>query len=236
MSVAVANSTKVDPSVTASIPLVLSGSPTTGNVLIAFINYGQFGTTRTVTPPAGTWTQFLSGTQTFDSIDVWWHLVFGGDGTTWTFTLNDGSEFSSGEMYEISGCSTTSPFDNGAITKSSSTASLNTASLTPTVLSCLALTAMTQDSNSVGSTTVGAGFTIDKTAGGSSGRGGAIASRNSLTSDTTTAISTTWSIVVATEALSALVLVQPPITSTDTQEWMPRQSAQRGPRVTNMMY
>jgi hypothetical protein len=206
---AVVQSCKADPGVGASIAFTLSGSPTTGNILIAFINFGQFGVTRTVTPPDGSWVQVDTATQTFDSIDTWKRVVVGGDGTGWTFTLNDAGEFCSGVMCEVSNQDATSPINQHGTSKSSGTTSLATASVTPSVLNCLAISAQTQDNNSAAATTVGSGWTIIQTASSGSGRGGNLATKNVVTADTVTAISTTWTLTNSTETLSAIVLVGP---------------------------
>jgi hypothetical protein len=213
MPVTIATSGKVDPALTGSVVIPLDAAPSENDLLIAFINTGQFGSARTVSSPAAGFTQWGRSVQTNDAIDVWTRFAPAGAGTSYTFGLSASDEFASGLMYAISGADLVNPINNSsasAFSKSASTSSLATASVTPTVVGCLAISGFTQDSNGAGTTNSGAGWTEDKTAASGSGRGGIIAHKDSLTSDTTTAISVTWTISSgATEALSVILLIQP---------------------------
>jgi hypothetical protein len=210
------------PIVGTSISVVFPGTTTNGNLLVVFDGVGQFGCPggcgggpRTVSAPGAGWTRRITDTQTFDSIGVWYCTVGGAGcaaGTTYVFTVSEGSEFSSATGIEVSGADNASPFDNAAIstiTKSASTSSLATVSVTPSVIGCLAVTGLVQDNNGT-SDIATAGWTRTVSAVNGNGRSSAMAERDTLTSDTTTAITSTWTVGGGpTEALSALVLIKP---------------------------
>lgn len=214
MAVAKVQSTKTDPAIASSVLLTLTGAPVAGNVLQAAINFSEFGVSRTITTPAG-WTKLIDDTQSFVRHAVFWRLVQSGDGAAWTFTISDGTQPISGELAEFSGADTGVPTQFGT-TKSSSTGSLAGPSITPVVLGTLPVPCFTEDTNQVASTTVSAGFTIQETAGGVLGRGGLLATRNSTTSDTTTAIQATWTLTGGADScIASMVLISPPVIAPD---------------------
>lgn len=208
MAVAKVQSNKIDPVTGSSIALALSGSPVAGNSLLAFCNFSEFGASRTITTPAN-WTKLEDVTKDFVRHAVFWHLVVGGDGTSWPFTISEGTQPCGGEILEVSGADTVAPTQHGNAFGSG--ASLVGPSLTPGVLSMLVVAAFTKDNNQIGSVTVDAAFTIDQTSGGPNGRGGVIALKNALTADLVTAVGATWTQGSGADScIASMVLIAPP--------------------------
>lgn len=205
----IVQSAKVNPAVGGTIAFTLGGAPAAGNLLIAFCNFGLFGSARTISQAS--FTRYVPGCDatTNDAMDTWSRVVQGGDGTSWTFTISDASEFRSGEIYEVNGQDPLNPFNGATFVKSASSSSLNPTRI-PSVLNCLALSAVCQDNSGTPSQAI-SGWTTDQTAISGSNRTGACAHRDAPTGDTTTAVGTTWTIGAGpTECLSLVLLVQPP--------------------------
>lgn len=203
-------SAKTDPATGASVTITLAVAPTAGNLLKADINFSQFGTARTITTPTN-WVKLDDAIETNVRHAVFVYVVLASDPAAWTFTISEGTQPIGGQLYEISGADTSAlaSIQHGT-TSSASTTSLAGPSLTPAVLNMLALCAVTEDTNQIASFSVSAGFTVDQTSGGASGRGGKSASRNTLTSDTTTAIQATWTTVSSADAcIASMVLLGP---------------------------
>lgn len=209
MSVAPVQSALYDPNANGTaVAFTLGASPTPGNILLAFTGYSQFGGARTVGSAAGTWTKVDDATKNNDSLAVWWHLVVNGDGTTWSFPITGGSEGVGGVLYEISGSDTVSPINQHSILGFTSATPASTG-IVPSVLSCLALTGMTWDASTV-CTGVSSGWTLDQSGSQAHHACGA-ASRNALTSDTSTSITDTMTLGGSTDGVIAAVLINPPL-------------------------
>lgn len=222
---AVLQSAKTDPATGASVTITLGGAPTAGNVLVADINFSQFGTARTITTPSG-WVKLEDVIQTNVRHAKFWYVALPSDPAGWAFTISEGTQPIGGQLYEISGADTTAPIaSQHGSTASPSTTSLAGPSLTPNVLNMLALAAVTEDTNQIASFSVSAGFTVDQTSGGASGRGGKSASKNALTSDLVTAIQATWTTVSsADDCIASMVLIGPPAASAPALVDRPRGS------------
>lgn len=151
---------------TTTIPLVLGSSPTAGNLMVAYVSYSQYSTTRTITPPSG-WTLLDTYTQTPESMNTYYRVVQPGDGTTYTFTISVGNDYGSGVIYEITNENNITPFNGHSATGSASSSSVSTATLTPSVSNTLALTGITTDNASVSGlavTNLAPGFVLDESA------------------------------------------------------------------------
>jgi hypothetical protein len=116
MSIAFVQKADQQAAASANVAFTLGSAPTAGNILVAFTDYSQFTNARTVGSASGTWTKIFDVTSaSSDSMAMWWHLVVGGDGTGWTFPISGAtSDNTSGELYEVSGASTTAPFPSSS--------------------------------------------------------------------------------------------------------------------------
>lgn len=210
MAIAIVQSAKAQPASTGtSVDFTLGVSPTAGNILVAFTGYSQSGAVRSLTSAAGTWTKIDDLTLNNDSLSDWWHVVVGGDGTTWSFPISGTAEWRSGVMYELSGVDPTTPINQHSIVTGVNLGA-GTA-ITPSVLNCQALSAINTDagSNSAqGVIGVSSGWTNDQNAIPSF-HSTLSASLNALTSDTTTAINNTWNLVTGGDMVAAMLLLQP---------------------------
>lgn len=184
-----------------SVILTLGTAPTPGNILVAFTAYSQYPVPagRVLSAPDGTWTKVDDATVGAVSLSVWWKTVIpSGTQTTYTFSISGSIEWQSGVIYEISGADTNDPINQHSIVTQSSTSvtTIATTPITPSVLGTLALAATGTDNGSTGTptgmtATVSPGWTIDRSAVPQY-HAAFTASRDALTSDTTTPISTTF--------------------------------------------
>jgi hypothetical protein len=208
----------VAPGSRTTVPFVLDTAPAVGNILVAFV--GCYGA-RTVTKAAGTWASVDTQTSSVDEQTLWWHQVTGGDGTSWTFTVSGGADYTSGVMYEVSGADLTTPVnaEDHTLLANTTNNTATTAAVTPSVLGCLALATWVMDTNTAVYSGVSGGWT-EQFSGLSSGwRSILSASRDALTSDTTTAISTTWTITgggAGNPGVTMILLVAPAAAATAT--------------------
>jgi len=151
-------------------------------------------------------------------MDVYWHLIVGGDGTAWTFTVNGTStDFASGVIYEISGANTTTPFDQHTIVPVSGS-TFTTTPATPTVLHDLPIACAAPENGAVQSQSVlsvSAGWTLDQSAIPSYHP--TFTAHGPTTTDTTTPISNTFTMNYPFDgnAVAALDLIQPAATSSN---------------------
>jgi len=190
------------PAGSGNAAFTLVSSPTAGNVLLAFVGYNS---SFSVSPPSG-WTQvFNINNGSGVGLACWWHAVQSGDGTTYTFTVT--GDYTSGELYEISGASASSPV-NGYLTGNGTTSptSLPSPAVTPSVLDCLPFAAVTNN-NGDNIVSVTSGWTLLKETGNFHGGGAAYGPG---TTDTVTAISCTFSYSGGSSPwCDATVLIQP---------------------------
>lgn len=201
--------TKVEPTATgSSVPFVLSTQPSIGNLLVAFVGTSDYSEDRTPTAPDGTWTKFIDQANANVQLTVWWKVVQSGDGTSYTFPISGTVEWYSGVLYEIDGADTATPIDQSAV----NTGSQTTPTVTPTVIGTLALSVLETDDGSTGGITltgVSSGWTADQTARPSYHTTYA-ASRDALTTDTTTGIYNVFTLSGSpTTPVAATVLIKP---------------------------
>lgn len=182
--------------------LSLNSTPTVGNLLVAVLSYSQYATSRTVTPPAGFTQAFtpVSGSANSsdtDSIGVWFKTVEAGDGTSYVFTINGAStDANSGGMYEIANADNTSPINNYATDVTTLGANFTTAttpSVVPSVIGCLPIAGITGDNRQTVYGSITSGWTTDIISEGTYHPSYA-AHKNTLTTDTTTGINTTFTV------------------------------------------
>lgn len=199
-----------DTNPSGAVSFTLGLAPVPGNVLFAFCAYSQFAGANTITTPSG-WTKIDDWTQSFDSQATFWHVVQQGDGISWSFTVSVASDATSGVMYEVQQANTAAPVNqhNHALIASGGTATTGP-SATPSVIGCLALSAVTMDDQTLSVSSVSTGWRNDQAATGHY-HGSYGAHRISLTTDTTTAVSNTWTwgSSAAGPGVSEIVLVAP---------------------------
>lgn len=218
-AIAIVQSAKYEPaSQGTTVVLTLGSTPTVGNILVAFTAYSQYGVGRTLTAPDGTWTKVDDASSSSDSLSVWWHPVVAGNGTTYTFNITGTQEWRSGVIYELSGVDISAPINQHSIVTGASSTSIATTAITPSVLSTQALTAATTDNGTQGGTpgtltaTVSTGWTINQNASPQYHPLFA-ASMNALTSDTTTAITDTYTFSEASGGEVAAAILLAPATA-----------------------
>lgn len=189
--------------------VTLGSSPTAGNILIVFamLLSGDNG----MNAPDGTWTKLDHASSGVGSVlYAWWHPVTSGNGTTYTFT-NGYNEQGAISIYEITGQDSITPINQHAITTYTfNPSSVATPSVTPSVIGTLALSAAA--ANWGGTTaTVSTGW---GTALRSSDGDLFSSVKNNLTTDTTTAISNTFTFTGASGYVeSETILIAPASTA-----------------------
>ena len=198
-ALSVVESVKYNSNATTGVVFTLSGTPATNDVLLVFVSLQEPG--YSVAPPAG-WSTYVdqqgdNGSPSYVQLTVWCHVVTGGDGTTYTFPITGGSAFASGAMYQISGANATTPVNGHAIKNDYGNAtSILSPSVTPLVTGTLAISALATVYGTAGSVTVSTvtyGWTLDQSAIPAYNAAFA-ASRNTLTADTSTPISVTYTL------------------------------------------
>jgi hypothetical protein len=194
-----------------SVAITLSAAPAPGNMLVAFLSYSQYPSTRTLTVPPG-WT--LTDTTTDSGLSLFtasvlWRAVQAGDGASWTFVLvSSGTDNTSGALYEVTGASTTAPVSQHAAGTNASSSSFTTPGLTPSALGCLPLTGtcIAHDGGSVVSHSPG--WTVDVAELTSSDS--TLAASGPLTADTVTPVQfTATNVDYGGPGVSQLVLIAP---------------------------
>ena len=195
----------VAPNGTGNIVLTLSDTPAPGNLLLAFCAWNN---TQTNTAPSG-WTNIFSiHNSANDALGAWYRVVQSGDGASYTFTLS--GDYGSGELYEVTGASTTSPVNGYATaTDSSSLTSRTTPSVVPNVLGCLPFAVEGSDGSAdqLASVSSGWGPVISRLP---TYHGSSSAYQCSLTTDTSTGITCTFTYTAAAgNGVDATVLIAP---------------------------
>lgn len=150
----------------------LSGTPAAGNGLLAFVYYND---SFAISPPAGSKWLLLASTPTAGNggtiLGVFWHAVQAGDGTAWTFPVT--GDFTSGQLYEVTGADNQFPVSGVVVGGSAAgAASIVSPSAAPAVASSLAFAAET-DNNGTGISSVTAGWTLLADTGSFHGGGSA---------------------------------------------------------------
>ena len=187
MTVSIVQDTGQSPASSATVAFTLGSTPTVGNVLVAFCSWNAGG--RTISTPSGwvlTETVINAGSQ---AISTFWRVVQGGDGTSWSFTVNTsgGNDYTSGALYEITGASTVAPVNQyGFATYGTATGTFASGTVTPTVLSCLPLAGWTTDNGQTFSS-ITSGWNEDLSEG-SAYHTTFAAHQTAVTTDTSTAV------------------------------------------------
>lgn len=205
-------STKVSAAVGGTFPFTIGSTPGAGNVLMAILNFGLFGSARTTAAPGGSsgWAKYTAGcgNTANNAIDVWWKYV-AGDGTTHTFTVSEASEFRSGELFEFTGTDLVTPFSGTPAISSGNVSSL-TPAITPVVINCLPVAYFTQDNSGSSGSSFSAGWTLDEHVNNGVNRGGGGGTRNTVNGDLSSVGLTITIGSGPTECLGTVILLQPP--------------------------
>ncbi len=199
-----------------NMTFTLGQAPVVGNKLFLIICF-YTGDDPVVTPSG--WTLEHNYEPNSAGVTVFSRTVQSGDGTSWNLTVLSQADQNSGFLVEVSGQATISYINQLANSTSTSTpSSLATGNVTPSVLNCLAIAAWVNDgSGGTDSATVSSGWTKDQAAE-SSFQPAWLAHRNSLTSDTTTAINCTISSMNGggADASTVIFLVAPAAVSSSS--------------------
>ena len=185
----------------------LGSAPTAGNGLLAFVKYnGGYA----ISPPSGSkWIWLANTNQNGQGLAVYWHIVISGDGTDWTFPVT--GDYTSGELYEVTGANNQSPLAGVARASSGSgAASIVSPSAAPAVSNSLAFASETDDGGtSISSVT--SGWTLLADTG--SYHGGGTAYMNMLT---TSAASCTYTMGGTSGSYDAVTILIAPAAETAT--------------------
>jgi len=175
----------------------LDNTPQENNILLAFTLAHQ-SIPRNVTPPDASWTNIdtikYGG---YIGMDVWWHKVEIGDGTSYTFNISGMPlEFCSGIIYEVTNIDTTNPVNQHGIIGNTAPTVISSPIVTPSVLNTFAISACCTcvgfaDTPPENNPTIDSGWILGPTAvpQWESTFG---SYKNSLTTDTVTPISNTF--------------------------------------------
>lgn len=191
-----------------SATFTLATTPTVGNLLIAGVSF-YTGVDPILTPTG--WTLVDNNeTDTTAGCVYFSRVVQAGDTTTFTLTnVTTGTDSMGGALYEITGQATTGTI-NAHVQAHNSTATTTavTASATPTVVGTLAIAITSPDSGGTFTPTASSGWVVDEKAAPSF-HSLVAAHRTALTSDTTTAITNTFSGLPSSVNVSTLLLIAP---------------------------
>jgi hypothetical protein len=198
---------------TSTVALTLPSNPTAGNVLVGYVTTSD----ETITPPSGSWQEIFSVADS-DAQQIagcWAYEVQAGDGETWDFTL--GYEYAGGYIFEVTGASTTWANWQEASSGSAASAAQASPSVTPDVLGMLGL-AFRSMNEYVAYSSVSSGWTAYTGGQSASGKyhGSFAASLNSLTANTTSAESCTFTTTSAPDYGTAATLLIPPAAAAAT--------------------
>lgn len=194
-----------------SINFSLSSTPTRNNILIAFLGINQYTEARTPTPPDSTWNVIHNTTYLQSGIWAYWKKVNQGNGQNYNFAISGTNEYHSGVMYEISGAETENPINQHSVVTRASALTAATNSVTPSLLYTLPLAAATTVVGQTNATTLSSlstGWVAGLT--GYSTWEATWSAYKALTTDTTTAISNTFTFNVATMGASVSILLIAP--------------------------
>lgn len=194
-----------DAGTATSFTFSFNGTPANGNLLVAFI--GVYSSEAPLTAPTG-WTLLDSQANSTETLAVYTKVAGASESNSYTWTTNGGvaDHFAAG-IYEITGQDSVTPI-NGYAKASGNTDPTTTPSVTPTVLGTLALAGIGTDAGGRTGDSVGSGWTLDQSAQPSY-HGTDVAHRPSLTADTTTPISATFSGIGTSVNASFTVLINP---------------------------
>jgi hypothetical protein len=169
-----------------SVTLTFGSTPTNGSYLLCGLT--TEGTGRTLTPPSG-WTLLHESNNAAIKTHVYYKLAGGSESTTYNWPISGAADYAACNGVELSGVDTATPIDVSNTATPANSTDVAGPTLTPTVLSTQAVAFMSCVRNQA--PTVTAGWTVTNYGNPWSGNSGA--TRNTLTSDTTTGISVTFS-------------------------------------------
>ena len=197
---------------TATVVIIYPSTPTSGNLLLVFMD---FGTGHTVTPPSG-WTAIFNNDDGTQGYALYGKIAGSSEAGTYTWNVSGGNDYLSGIGYEISGAASTvaTAVPSGTVWTHDYTGSTSSQALgpvTPTVLNMLPIAFAEGGS-------AGGWWPIDSVSPGTwsidnTGTGQAYVPvsgvHGPVTTDTTTAISPTITTSHTTYLGTALILVAP---------------------------
>jgi hypothetical protein len=204
-------------STSSSVSFTLATTPTPGNILVAFTCIVGSQNPTAISAPDGTWTLINTYQDTggYNLLNSYWHPVVSGNGRTYTFPCSGGgagTSSMSGVLYEITGASTTTPINQQATYTPGET----TASVIPSVIGTLPIAAMCSQNGSTSGVSAGSissGWTLDQY-GIPHVHSIFAGHRNSLTTDTTTSISATFTATNTASQALTILLIAPGVTPT----------------------
>ncbi len=212
MAVAIVRSSSGSASGSRSITINHGATPASGNLLILAISY--YTGVDPISTPAG-WTLISPLNDPSDAgLALFRKTAGGSEPSSYTFTnILAGADDIGGVIYEISGHNTTTPINQRVNTNQASAGSITAGPATPNVSGCLALAFASPDAAAAAgaqAVTVSSGWTKDR-APWPDYHGLIAAHRNSLTSDTTTAINNTFGAFSATDGpkVADILLIAP---------------------------
>jgi hypothetical protein len=192
-----------------SATVVFSTAPTAGNLLVLFLGTPPRGT---ISPPAG-WTKLDSALSPWANAELYsfYHVVGSGETNSYTFTSTQSQDQWEFVGYEVTGQAASDYIDQHGIT-STYGSSLATPSKTPSVDGTLVLSGLSVNSLGITLSSISTGWTNDATENSNFHPTWA-ASRDSLTADTTTAITNTFTISADDNMLAAVVFIAPAVST-----------------------
>lgn len=192
----------------SSLTFVFSVTPTIDNLLLLFLNTSDYSTNREPSAPDASWTKIQTQQNSSNQLTVWWKIYQSGDSNSFTFTISGTAEKCSGVMYEITGADSTNPIHASSIRTNTNGTSMVSPSLTPSIIGTMVFAGMATNDTETCSA-VSSGWTLDATIKPSY-HATYGAHRNSLTSDTVTAISNTFTTSAVTDMpCTAIVFIAP---------------------------
>lgn len=210
-----------------SLTFAFTTAPAIGNLLLLFLNTSDYSVNREPSAPDASWTRIQTQQNSSNQLTVWWKIYQSGNSNSFTFTISGTAEKCSGVMYEITGVDSTNPIHNSSIRTNTNSTSMPSPSLTPSILGTMVFAGMaTNDTETCSS--VSSGWTLDATVKPSY-HATYSAHRNAVTSDTTTAISNTFTTSAKTDMpCTSIVFINPASTSTGkikvyvNSSWVPK--------------
>lgn len=214
MAVALVQSAKYQTNTTATSSGTVSlSAPTSGNYLVGYI--ACWGTPNSILPAGFTQLDQLSSTAGGDVSLRTFYKVSNGAETSTTVAMNTSDYFSAAIM-EFSGVAAVESHNTNKVSAGTPTTLANT-TLTPANLNDMVLSIICGNVGVVGSAglalTVPAGYTRQQHAL-SDYNASAIATKNALTTDTTTAQGTTWTTSFGEDMVASLILLRPTAAAT----------------------
>jgi len=205
-------------SISGTAVMIFDTTPTVGNQLLVGMSYA--GAKNPTSAPVGWTNEGELRVSTTAWLTIWSHKVGVAEANSYTFNTT-GSDYLSVVAMEISGQATTGWLNKISLRVQTNTNSIAGTAVTPTVIGCLPVSFYAQNDGSlaaVAASVPGAGWTMDANPKPDY-HGMAAGHANTLTSDTTTPINTTWRFSSGSEATDGVVgilLIAPPSATPST--------------------